>query len=194
MRILLIIILTIFSITAFGQTDQAIWSDLRTVKTDYYELKVPSDWRQMPTIGQGPELLLEASGRAFPAAYNGWPVIVTVFFVKQDGANLEDCKQKCLDGYRGNPDRVFPEKFRDGQERVKLTDGQEAFFLNTRFYRKSKELNQSRFDLIVYSDKAKSGYIYTVSVQYADGDYQFETDNNLSDFAKKLYSYLTLAS
>ncbi len=194
MRIILIIILTIFNITAFGQTDQAIWSNLRTIKTDYYELKVPSDWRQMPTLGQGPELLLEASGRAFPPAYNGWPVIVTVFFVKQDGTNLENCKEKCLDGYRENPDRVFPEKFRDGQERVKLTDNQEAFFLNTRFYRKSKGLNQTRFDLVVYSDKAKSGYIYTVSIQYADGDYQFETDNNLAEFAKKLYSYLTLAS
>jgi hypothetical protein len=99
---------------------------------------------------------------------------------------------KCLNGYRENPDREFPKKFKDGEERIKLPSGQDAYFLNTRFYRKSKGLNQSRFDLIAYSDKAKLGYIYTVSIQYSDNDYKFETDNNLADFAKKVYSYFKI--
>jgi hypothetical protein len=146
----------------------------------------------MPTGGQEPEQLLEASGLALPVSFNGSPVMVTIFFVKQDGKNLDDCKDKCLSGYRANPDREFPKKFKDGQEKIKLASGQEAYFLNTRFYRQSKDLNQSRFDLVVYSDKAQSGYIYTISIQYFDKDYNFETNHKLADFAKKLYSYLTL--
>ncbi|MCK9562059.1 MAG: hypothetical protein M0R02_04990 [Bacteroidales bacterium] len=138
--------------------------------------------------------ILKPSGLALPATFNGAPVMVTIFFVKQDGKNLDDCKNKCLSGYRSNTDREFPKKFKDGQEKIKLTNGQDAYFLNTRFYRKSKGLNQSRFDLVVYSDKVKIGYIYTVSIQYSDNNYKFETDNNLTDFAKKLYNYLTLAS
>ena len=118
--------------------------------------------------------------------------MVTIFYVKQDGKNLDDCKDKCLSGYRANPDREFPKKFKDGEEKIKLASGQDAYFLNTRFYRQSKGLNQSRFDLVVYSDKAKIGYIYTVSIQYSDKDYKFETENKLADFAQKLYSYLTL--
>ncbi len=183
---------TLFTMTAFGQVDPTVWDSLKTVSTDNYEFKFPYKWRQMPTGGQGPEQLLEASGLALPASFNGSPVMVTIFYVKQDGKNLDDCKDKCLSGYRANSDREFPKKFKDGQEKIKLASGQDAYLLNTRFYRQSKGLNQSRFDLVVYSDKAQSGYIYTLSIQYSDNDYKFETDNKLADIAKKLYSYLTL--
>ncbi|NRT14663.1 hypothetical protein HNP99_001007 [Flavobacterium sp. 28A] len=191
-KILTILTVVLFTMTAFGQVDQTIWDSLKTVSTDNYEFKVPYKWRQMPAGGKGPEQLLEANGLALPVSFNGSPVMVTIFFVKQDGKNLDDCKDKCLSGYRANPDREFPKKFKDGQEKIKLASGQDAYFLNTRFYRKSKGLNQSRFDLVVYSDKAQSGYIYTLSIQYSDNDYKFEADNKLADFAKQIYSYLTL--
>ncbi|KAA3438730.1 hypothetical protein [Rufibacter hautae] len=194
MNKLLTLILTFLTVSVYGQVDQSIWDNLKTVSTDYYEIKFPSKWRHIPTGGQGPEQLIEASGQALPAVLNGSPVMVTIFFVKQEGRDLDDCKDKCLNGYRSNPDREFPKQFIDGQEKIKLAQGEEAYFLNTRFYRKSKGLNQSRFDLVVYSDRAKAGYIYTISIQYADHDYKFEDDNNLEDFAKRLYSYLILTS
>lgn len=191
-KLLTFIAIAALATTVYGQVDQIIWDSLKTVATDNYELKVPYKWRQMPTVGQGPEQMFEASGLALPAMSNGSPVMVTIFMIKQDGKDLDACKDKCLDGYRKNPDREFPKNYKDGVKIIKLTGGQEAYFLNTRFYRKSKGLNQSRFDLVVYSDKAKAGYIYTVSIQYADNDYKFETDNKIADFAKKLYSYFTL--
>lgn len=192
-KILTLLVAVNFSIAAFGQVDQAIWDSLKTVTTENYEFKFPFRWRQFPMGGQkGPEQMLEASGLALPAMVNGSPVMLTIFIVKQDGKDLDECKDKCLSGYRENPDREFPEKFKDGQEKIKIASGQDAFILNTRFYRKSKGFNQSRFDLVVYSDKAKAGYIYTVSIQYSDNDYLFETNNQLADFAKKLYSYFTI--
>jgi hypothetical protein len=191
-KLLTLFIIATLMTTVHGQVDQTIWDSLKTVTTDNYELKVPYKWRQMPTGGLGPEQMFEASGLALPTMFNGSPVMMTIFVVKQSGKTLDDCKEKCLGGYRENPDREFPKKFKDGQEKIKLTGGQDAYFLNTRFYRRSKGLNQSRFDLVVYSDKAQSGYIYTVSIQYIDNRYKFETDNKLADFAKKLYSYLTL--
>ena len=191
-KILAFIVITTLATNAYGQVDQTIWDSLKTVTTNNYQLKVPYKWLQMPTGGQVTEQLFEASGLALPVMFNGSPVMVTIFVVKQDGKNLDDCKDKCLDGYRENLDREFPKKFKDGQEKIKLTGGQDAYFLNTRFYRQSKGLNQSRFELVVYSDKAQRGYIYTLSIQYSDNDYKFETDNKLSDFAKKLYSYFAL--
>ncbi len=192
-RILPLLVLVIFYTTAFSQVNNAIWDSLKTVTTDNYEFQFPYKWRQIPMSGQkGPEQMLEASGLALPGMVNGSPVMMTIFIVKQDGKDLDDCKNKCLIGYRENPDREFPENFKDGQEKIKLTSGDHAYFLKTRFYRKSKGLNQSRFDLVTYSQKANSGYIYTVSIQYSDKDYKFETTNQLSDFAKKLYVYFTI--
>jgi hypothetical protein len=194
MKNLFAIILAFLSLNAFGQSNQEVWHNLKTITTASYELKVPSKWRQIPTGEQGPEQVFEASGSLLPMMFNGAPVMVTVFFIKQEGQDLNDCKEKCLNGYKANPDREFPKEFKDGQEKIKLASGQDAYLLNTRFYRKSKDLNQSRYDLVVYSDKAKTGYIYTVSVQYADNEYKFESNNKLADIAKKLYSYLTLTA
>lgn len=191
-KLITFLIVSLVTITAFGQVDPTIWDNLKKVTSDNYEFQVPSNWRQISVREQGPEQLLEASGFGLPLSYNGSPVIVTAFFVKQDGKNLEDCKATCLKGYRENPDREFPMQFTEGQEKIKLLSGQDAYLLNTRFLRKSKGFNQSRFDLVVYSNKAQSGYIYTLSIQYLDGDYKFETDNALADFAKKLYSYLKI--
>src|SRR5438128_1101991 len=133
-KLLIFFSATIFTITAFGQVDQTIWDSLKTVSTANYEFKIPYKWRQMPTRGQGPEQLFEASGLALQPSFNGSPVMVTIFFVKQDGKNLDECKDKCLNGYRVNPDREFPKKFKDGQEKITLASGQDANLLNTRFY------------------------------------------------------------
>ncbi|MES2388712.1 MAG: hypothetical protein V4543_11990 [Bacteroidota bacterium] len=175
---------------SFAQVDPLIWNKLKTISSENYEFKVPENWRAMPTGQQGPEQLLEASGLALPKDYNSKPVIVTLFFVKQEGNSLDVCKDKALSGYHSNPDRVFPADFTDGAEKTKTAAGQDAWFLNTRFFRKSKGLNQSRYDFVVWSGKAKAGYLYTLSVQYDDPDYDFEKDNKLEEFARKLYGYL----
>ncbi|MCK9562060.1 MAG: hypothetical protein M0R02_04995 [Bacteroidales bacterium] len=60
MKKILTVILTILTVTVFGQIDQTIWDSLKTVTTDNYELKIPYKWRQIPTGGQGPEQYFEA--------------------------------------------------------------------------------------------------------------------------------------
>jgi hypothetical protein len=86
----------------------------------------------------------------------------------------------------------FPENFSEGQQKIKLASGQDAYILNTRFFRKIKNLNQSRFDLVVYSDKAKQSYLITMSIQYSDPTYGFEEKFHLADFARKVYNYFIL--
>ena len=186
-----LIIFTVLHLTAFSQVDPKIWKNLKSIKSEYYEIQVPDNWREIPTNGD-PKQFFEASGLILPVTYKGWPVIVTIFLAKEECKDLENCKDKCLSGYRSNADRVFEENFKDGAEKIKLSNGQSAYFLNTRFFRKSKDLNQSRFDLVVFSGKAHAGYLYTVSVQYKDPDYKFETENELPAFAKKLFSYFKL--
>ena len=193
MKQLFVLFFSTLTFISNAQFDKHIWDNLDTIKTDSYQLQVPSGWRHLPSLGgQGPEQFFEASGVAFPRMYNGAPVMVTIFVVKQDGKDLEECKDECFKGYRENDDRQFPKDFQDGQEKIQLTSGQQAYFLNTHFYRKSKGLNQSRFDLVVYSDNAKTGYLYTISIQYSDDKYKFENDNDLTGFSKKLFSYFKI--
>jgi hypothetical protein len=171
-----------------AQDNPVLWRQLKNIAGEHYQLSVPEIFRQFPTQGRSnPEQFFEASGQALPITFNHGPLIVNVFLVREDCSSLEDCKRKCLKGYHANNDRVFPEGWQDSQEEFTLSSGEKAFLLHTRFYRPSKGLRQSRFDLVVYSDKAKIGYLYTLSVQHVDETYKVEVELNIPAFAKDLY-------
>jgi hypothetical protein len=192
MKQFLTALLLLPALAGYGQVSPASWNQLRSIKAPGYELQVPDQWRVLPVRGPGPEQFFEASGLALPASFDGAPVVTTVFVVRQQGQDLADCKQKCLSGYRDNPDREFPAGYQPGETKIKLASGQDAWLLSTHFYRPSKGLNQSRYDLVTYSPTARTGYLYTVSVQYRSSDYQFEQANDLAGFASRLYSYFRL--
>ena len=191
MKHLITVLGLILSLTAFSQNNNDIWTETNTISTDLYEFQVPTAWRnlnKMLSEGQGPEQYFEASGQGLPVSFNGGPVQVTVFLVKLDDSDLMDAQKGVVNGYFSNPDRVFKNKRDYEEETMTLADNSEAVLLNTRFYRKSKGLNQSRYDLVAYSKKHKTAYMFTVSIQYVDDTYAFESDNYLKDYAKKLYS------
>jgi hypothetical protein len=161
--------------------------------TDNFSLKIPKSFREVEASWENaPIYFFEGSNTILPSTHNNQPVVVTVFLVKIEGNSLEECKKNTLDGYTTSPDRVFPAGFTHGVQKYKLSSGQQAYITNTRFYRKSKSLYQSRYDLVVYSAKAKTGYLYTFSVQYADKEYLFEGQYKLPELAKKLYSNFSL--
>ena len=190
MKHLITILGLILSLAAFSQNDNQIWTDTDTISTDLYEFQVPTVWRNLSKMlggGQGPEQYFEASGQGLPVSFNGGPVQVTVFLVKLNDSNLKEAKKGIIDGYFSNPDRVFKNKKDFEEETITLADNSEAVLLNTRFYRKSKGLNQSRYDLVTYSKEHQTAYMFTVSIQYVDDTYAFETDRDLKEYVKKLY-------
>lgn len=175
-----------------AQTRDTTWAQLTNVETEYYQVKVPSNWLDtgfpIAPIDKG----YDATGAYFPDSFNSAPILVAFFVLNQPAINLEEAKQRCISGYKTNSDRIFPEHFTTGEQKIKLASGEEAYLLNTRFFRKTKNLNQSRFDLVVFSNKAKQGYLITVSIQYNDPTYAFEEHFHLSDFANKIYNRFIL--
>lgn len=173
-------------------SNDEVWKDLNTHDEKYYSFKVPSAWRQIPTNEKGLEYFFEASGISFPSSYNNHVVKAVAFITKQNCIDLDDCKFRCVSGYRYNSDRVFEYGKEDYVEKIKLSSFQDAYFVKTQFFRNSNGLNQSRYDLIVFSRKAGAGYVFTFSVQYLDKTHAFEEEFKLTEFAKKLFSYFFL--
>jgi hypothetical protein len=190
---LIIAILIIFSVHNYSQIDSTIWNDVKQVKADDYSFYVPSKWKDLDMKSYGMLHYYEASGLAFPISFNGGPVIVILSFVRMENKNsLEEVKESIQRGYSENKDRVFPENFNYETEEFILKSSEKAWLINTRFFRTSKNLNQSRFDLGIYSEKSGNAYMYTISIQYSDDTYKFEKDYKLKDFARKVYSYFSL--
>ncbi|MCI0347998.1 MAG: hypothetical protein L0Z53_01105 [Acidobacteriales bacterium] len=168
------------------------WNDTVTHQGTGYTVSVPRSWRYMQPPGRGPEHLFEASGHALPATYKGGPVIVTAFIGTFPAASLADAKENTINGYSQNADRVFPTGSKYQEKDFKLSSGQPATLLNTRFFRKSKNLQQSRFDLVAYMPSHKRALFYTLSVQYVDDTYKLEQELKLAELAQKMFGALKL--
>ena len=191
--ILSFLITSLFTLNVYGQVDPKIWDSLKTVRSENYELKIPYKWKELPSYdSEGQEYYFDADGLALPSIFNREAITVSVLMYDQVATNLEDAKDKRIGITKSKKYREFPKQFKEGEEKIKLASGQDAYILNTKFYRTSKRINESRFYLVVYSDKARTAYVYILSVQYQDNTYQFETDNDLAGFAKKLFGYFKL--
>lgn len=170
----------------FAQVDEAIFKNLDSTENDYYKLYYPKDWRPSdfpPNLNW-----LEGSGIGFQFAYGGNPVIIVTFVFLLDGKDFESEVDDYVKGYRENKDRVFPDGFKETVEDVPIGE-YKSKLISTRFYRKSKDLEQSRFDLLVQNS---NGYIiaYGLSVQYADNKYKLEERFELKEFAKRIFSLI----
>lgn len=181
-----------FAFTANAQNTGTIWDEMKTITMEDYELSVPVDWRDFSGEMTHVENYFEASGLVLPFVYEGSPVILVVFVIKEDADDLESFKDKVVSEYRKNTDRVFEEDFEDLVEPVSLHSGPDAYIISTRFFRKSKSLYQNRYDLLTFSEKSNSGYIYGVSIQHGDKDYDIAEELWFYQFANILFGYFHL--
>ncbi len=183
--------LAIFHYNANAGTDEnAIKQKVK--ETEYYGFSVPGNWREMDMKTYGPEFFFEASGRAFPPTYARGPLIVVVVVMEQEAASLEDAKEIMIKTYTDNPDRVLETGFTHNEEKVTLRSGQKAYFLSTRFYRKSKGLYQNRLDLVTFSERKKTAYVFSTSIQHVDSTYSIQDKLGFIEYIKNIYETFVL--
>jgi hypothetical protein len=177
-------------------------------ETDSYVFYVPPGWRdrteEYSSVFNPFEAYFIGDGGEFPIGYNNGPLMMILWLFEEnvpisdqvndklgrinDEDKLEIITEGYIEGYYTNPDRVFPDDFDVEQKKIRLSSGEAANFIHVRFYRKSKNLNQSRYDLMMVNPEDGQGYAMTLSVQYS-GDYQkAEEDLRLTEFAEQLFS------
>jgi hypothetical protein len=180
------------SITGVARAqDSVVTMQFRGIEGEGYRLRVPEGWRYTQGNGKGPDFYLELSGIELPATFKDGPVIANVFLQPFDATDLDDAVQGTLKSYRGNPDRVFPQEKDEAYENT-LPSGVRAPILKTKFYRKSKDLQQIRYDLITYSPTQKKAYDLTFSIQFADPDYSIEKEWDIEGGVRHLFDSFEL--
>ncbi len=168
------------------------WKNLKTYQAAGVSFQVPVTWLNLGGLGSVVETAFDGSELYFPAVYNERPVLVGVFLLNQRGNTLEEARDSALIDYRTNPDRVFEPGFADSSYTYYLPTGQKCYVLRTRFVRTSTQLNQTRYDLILYSEKFKKAYSLMLSVQYHDPTYAFEQINALDVLAARFYEKVVI--
>ncbi|MFH1722410.1 MAG: hypothetical protein ABH950_07395 [Candidatus Altiarchaeota archaeon] len=161
------------------------------VETKSYVFFAPK-WRDSTDLYKSMDVHFESylvgSGKGvFPFRYNNMPVIPTLWLMKDEQESLESLKTDWVSGYTENPDRVFPRDFKIEPKKIELKSGEDAYFIHLRFFRTSKDLNQSRFDLITFDKDTNEGYEMTISIQYEGEFEKAEKDLKLKEFAEQVF-------
>jgi hypothetical protein len=168
------------------------WQNLKKYESESILLQVPSTWLNLGGLGSVVEVGFDGSGLYFPETLNAQPILVGLFVLNQRGTSLEAVKDSAVKDYRTNQDRIFEKGYSDSVYNFNLSTGEKGYVLHTRFFRKSNKLNQSRYDLILFSKKFNKGYSVMVSIQYSDPTYSFEKTNELNVFAARLFNRVLL--
>ena len=163
--------------------------EFREVTSGSFTMNVPTTWREMKMPINGPLLYFTADGRdGLPVSYNGGPLIVTIVVVELRSGSLVECQASVVRGYNQNPDRIFESDTVHRVLPVTLPSGDSAYSVSTRFYRTSKALHQNRYDLVVFSEKAKIGYMVSISIQHNDQAYNVEKELGLREYVDRVFA------
>lgn len=175
----------------FSQKENEIWNETDTISTDNYEFQIPTVWQNLDyTLGgkKGPEQAFDATGQGLPKYYNGGPVLISAFLAKSDYSYLQEANKSKFKKYYSFTSEEYKLESDVVEQTFILKDNTKAVLIKTRRYLKSDRLNESRYDLITYSEKLEIAYVFSVTVRYFDDTYEFESIYDLNRYVEKLYA------
>lgn len=157
---------------------------------------MPKKWRN--NEGVTTDLILhhfEGSGAGFPIYVNDNPLIVNVNILHPGKFNSMDSLAETtmaeINKNKGT-DKIFEEGFVPLMNKLTVKSGEEAKIVKHQYFRKSKNLNQTRYDMLLIAPKTNEAFVYTISIQYL-GEYDsFESYLKMDEFADNVYKRFEL--
>ena len=193
MRVVFTLQLLCISFLMKAQNDTSVFTKQKEVATSDYVFLVPAQWRNIPEIDiSSKDKKYEFAGVGVPDEHNHFAVTATLNLRKYECNTINAAADYVISEITSYPDRVTQPGHNYETDSVKIKSGEEAILYSTRFFRHTKVSNYSRFDLIAYSKKRKAAYMFTITFQYRDPTYAFETDNKLRQYALRFFSNILL--
>jgi hypothetical protein len=193
MRVVCIVMFLHFAFLAKAQTDTSLFNIRQEVATSDYVFYVPKQWKNIPQIDiSSKDKKFDFTGVSLPTEFNHVPVTATLTLRKYECQKLSAAQDYIISELTSYPDRVTEPGCNYETDSVKILSGEKATLYSTRFLRRTKIFNYSRYDLIAYSKKRKAAYMFTVLIQYRDPTYAFEADNKLEQYVLNVFESVLL--
>ncbi|MBI5355766.1 MAG: hypothetical protein HZB68_04905 [Candidatus Aenigmarchaeota archaeon] len=161
------------------------------VDTEEYKFHVPEGWWSLDkeyVKGTHLETYYRGDGVTFKPFYKNGPVIVNLWsLTSRKYASLEEATDDWKSGYTSNKDRVFYDQYPAKGHKIRLKDGKIASVMHVNFYRLSKELNQSRFDMLVFNEVSGKTHGLTMTVEYLSAFGDIEGDLSFPSLAEGIF-------
>ena len=160
----------------------------------FYSYQINDNWRDFYE-----DLKEEFPGESYysfegidsPALYNECPVTANVWSITETNyKNLDEAKDDWIKGIKQNSDRDFSKAPEMVICKSKIASGEDAYYIKSVFFRKSKFLNYHRYDVLGFKDGKT--YTVTITVGYSNYFEDAERDLNLDFISERILTSLEL--
>lgn len=193
MKLIVSLILSCAALSLNAQRDTSIYKIIKTVEANEYTFRVPEAWKEVPQIDNVViDKKFEFTNVGIPFKVNDAPL--TAFFIlrKLTCDSIQTGEVFTINEFLSYSDRVTPAGENYQKDTLSILSGEKASLFHTRYYRRSKVSNFSRYDLVAYSLKRRAAYLLTITYQYKDATYMAEADHQFKQYAVRILQSLSL--
>ncbi len=190
-KVLLTVCLSICVMMGYAQAD--VWSTIQKVEANKYIVNIPDGYKRVSIPeGSGTDFKFDLTAVGLLPVINGSPVYAFYTVARLSGHKEAQALEQCQLEFSSFYDRVTEPGYNFDTTTASIQTGQSGTLLHTRYYRRSKVSNYSRYFLIFYAPKYDETYILSVSFQYKDPSYDIERSASLTDYVKKVFAHFEL--
>jgi hypothetical protein len=189
-KLFLWFLLSISAATSYCQADTSIWNNVMKIEDNKYILNLPDQWKKVTiTDGAGLDYKFDFSGIGIPAMVGPSPLYANFTISHMKGYKKPQAMDQVLTDFSSYYDRVTEPGYNYDTTSVDIKSGQSGLVLHSRYYRRSKVSNYSKYYLIIYSSKYDETYILTLNFQYKDATYDIERSAQFSSYAMQVFKH-----
>ena len=189
-KTLLHFFLLVLSLSAYSQVDQSIWTVVTKIEANQYNINVPEKWKKVTiTDGSGMDYKFDASGVGIPAMVNNSPIYCNVSIAKMTGKKIEYAIEQSLTEFTAFYDRVTEPGYNYDTSNATIKTGEVGKVLHTRYYRRSKVSNFSKYYMCIYDPKLNNTFVLSLQFQYKDPSYEIERSARFTDYAQQIFAH-----
>jgi hypothetical protein len=180
----------LLAIVVHGQADQTIWNSEMKIEDNRYILNLPDQWKKVSvTEGLGLDYKFDFTGVGIPANVGGAPIYAYFTISRIAGNKHNQAMDQVLTDFSVFYDRVTEPGYNYDTTTATIKSGQTGTMLHSRYYRRSKVSNYSKYYLIIYSAKTSETFILVLNFQYKEPSYDIERSAHFTEYATQVFAH-----
>ena len=186
-----ILLFCLISTLLSAQTDPAIWNSIAKIEDNKFVASIPDGWKKVNvTDGSGIDYKYDFSGVGIPGVtHDNSPLYANFTIVKMQGNKTDKAWDQAMAEFSNFSDRLTEPGYDHDSTNAAIKSGETGRLLHTRYYRRSKVSNYSKYYMVVYSQKADQTYLITFHFQYKDTSYDIERSARFKDYVMAVLAH-----
>ncbi|MCW3127679.1 MAG: hypothetical protein JWO03_3337 [Bacteroidetes bacterium] len=191
---LLLLLVFLLVLSGAGQAQGSdIWNSIQKIEDNKYIINIPDAWKKVTLAeGSGMDFKFDVTGVGIPPLVNGSAMYGFYTVSKVSGKKEAQAMEQNILEFSSFYDRVTEPGYNYDTTSGTIKSGQTGKILHTRYYRRSKVSNYTRYYMVLYAPKTDETYILALNFQYKDPLYDIERTSDLTGYAKEIFAHFEL--